>query len=234
MEQYNMKANFYPAAEPKNGYIGFADLTIAEAIRIRGIAVFEKDGGGYNIHFPGYGEKDTSFVSPSSKEAYAQMLSVVESAVKDPEHHFGWQTGKYNPELSVKGWAVNEPYADSRYHLQVGDLCQLHQLSARVVDYKDDGKDKSFVSVDLPTLPPYPDKDGNQVYPPVFEGLKSPYEKDGVKKEKDFGLLIRNLVLAERKKVLEHPPLEEQIDNAAQRSTNNAPAHGAPEKSAVR
>lgn len=212
---YAMTSNFYPAKEVKNGYIGMADLTIAKALRIRGIAVFEKDGEKH-IQFPGYGEGEAkgSYVIPASKDAYAQMLSVVEKAVADPEHHFGWVTGKVNPRLTVTGGAVTEPYADARFSIEVEDLCTLRGVSTREVEYEKDGETNKFVSVDLPSLPPY-EVDGEKVYPSVFEGLTSEYEKDGEPKRKNFGELITGLVLSKRKELLERrPSLNEQVGKA--------------------
>ena len=216
---YNMKSNFYPAKEPKNGYIGMADLTIANAIRIRGIAVFEKDGQRH-MQFPGYGEGENrgSYVIPASKEAYSEMLAVVEKAIADPEQHFGWTSGKMNPRLEVSGGAVSEPYADARFSVVVEDLCTLRGVSTREVEYQKDGKDAKFVSMDMPTLPPY-EKDGEKVYPAVFEGLKSEYEKDGEKKVKDFGDLMNGLILNKRKELLERrPSLDEQVNGAEQKA----------------
>lgn len=219
---YNMKSNFYPAKEPKNGYIGFADLTIANAIRIRGIAVFENhDSSGHHIQFPGYENngKEGEYVIPASKEAYAAMLDVIEKALADKEKHFAWTTGKLDPWLKVSGVSVSEPYADGRYSVEIEDLCSLRGITTRNVDYiNKEGQDASFVSVDMPKMPAY-EKDGELVYPAVFEGLKYEREKNGKKDTKDFGLLIRNLVLNEREKMHEqHPSLEEQVSNAEQRT----------------
>jgi len=220
---YNMKANFYPANEPKNGYIGIADLTISNAIRIRGIAVFEnaEDKGKHHIQFPGYGEGDArrSYVIPKSQEAYAEMLSVVEKAIADTEKHFGWVSGEMNPRLEVSGIAVQEPYADARFNLAVGDLCTVTGIATREVEYENSaGNPSKFVAVDMPQLAPY-EKDGKKVYPDAVEGLVSKYEKDGKEKSKDFGVLINNLVRGERNKVLDiHPNLDEQVKNAEQRT----------------
>lgn len=234
METYRMTANFYPAKEAKNGYIGFADLTIADAIRIRGIAVFEdREGSGHHIDFPSFGEKDTSFVVPSSKEAYGQMLDVIEKAVKD-ENHFGWTNGKMHLELSISGRAVNESHADGRYTLTVADVCALRGISSQEVEYTKDGRDSSFVAINVPTLPPY-EKDGEKVYPPIFEGLKRTYEKDGKEETFDNGLLIRNLVRSKRKELLEREPLDKQVSDASQKAAAAAPAgKEAPGKEASR
>ena len=219
MKHYSMKANFYPAQEPKNGYIGMADFTIANAIRIRGIAVFEKEGS-HHIQFPGYGEGESrgSYVIPASKDAYAEMLSVVEKAIADPEHHFGWTTGQMNPRLEVSGFAVTEPYADGRFSIAIEDLCTLQGITTHEVPYSRDGKPDKFVAVDMPSLDPY-EKEGKKVYPAAFEGLVDSYEKDGEKKTKDFGKLIHGLVLGKRKELLErHPSIDEQVNQAQQKA----------------
>lgn len=230
MKNYHLSSNFYPAAEEKNGYIGMADITVANALRIRGIAVFEKDGE-HHIQFPGWGEGEDrkSYVIPASKEAYAALLAVVKKAVADPQHHFGWTTGQMNPRLEVSGKAVTEPYADARFNLSVENLCTVTGISTREVKYtKDDGKPGKFIAVDMPSLDPY-EKEGKLVYPVAFEGLKSEYEKDGEKKSKDFGDLINGLVLAERKKVLSrHPSLDDQVKNAEQKAAQNQAEKEAP------
>ena len=214
---YNLKANFFPAHEPKNGYIGVANLTIGNAIRINGIAVFDNhDNGGHHIQFPGYGEGDKagSYVIPSSKEAYAAMLDVVEKAIGN-ENHFGWSAGEMNPRMSVSGIAVEEPLADGRFSIDIQDLCSLRGVTTREVNYTEAGNVKSFVSVDMPSLPPYTNRENKTVYPNVFEGLVSKYEKDGHPKEKDFGQLIRDLVLSERIKAHDRrPSLEETMSRA--------------------
>lgn len=222
MSTYKLTSNFYPANEPKNGYIGKADLTIAEAIKINGISVFEKDGN-YNIDFPGYEymadgeEKHNSYVLPSSKEAYASMLEAVKMAVEDQKHHFGHVNGKYNPELSVSGKKVDEPYAEGRYSLAVKDLCVLTGITSTTRD----GEKGKFVAVDMPTIGSY-EKDGELKYNAAFEGLTSKYEKDGKEMSKNFGALIRNMVYAEHKKLHEvektkdKPSLDNQVKNASE------------------
>lgn len=78
-----LTANFFPAEEQKNGYIGKANITIANAIRLNGISVFMPEAGGIHISFPefGEGENRASYVIPKSKEAYEAMLDVVAKAV---------------------------------------------------------------------------------------------------------------------------------------------------------
>lgn len=224
-------ANFYPANEPVNGYIGKASITIADAIRINGISVFAPEGQGMHIAFPefGEGENRASYVIPKSKEVYEAMLDVVAKAVAN-EKHFGFTTGEYGPRMEVHGKPVNEPYADARFSIDVDDICTLYGLTTRVVDYKKDGKDRSFVSVDKPTIATYENAEGERQYRPAFEGRISVWkDKEGVEQKRDWGQLMQGLVLAERKKVLERKPaLEDQVKNAESRTApaqeNAAPA----------
>lgn len=227
-----LTANFFPAKEQKNGYIGKANITIADAIRINGISVFAPETGGINIAFPEYGEGENrrSYVVPKSKEAYEALLTAVTMAVGDEKNHFGFTTGDYGPHLEVHGRAVNEPHADARFSIEVEDICVLYGLSTRVVDYKKDGQDRSFVSVDKPTIAVYQDKEGHDHYRPAFEGRVSVWtDLEGTEHKRDWGQLIEGLVRAERKNVLERKPaLEDQVKNAEARTApaqeNAAPA----------
>ena len=110
-----LTANFFPAEEKKNGYIGKANITIADAIRLNGISVFAPETGGVSISFPEYGEGENrrSYVVPKSKEAYEALLTVVAKAVGN-DNHFGFTSGEYGPHMDVHGRTVNEPYADAR------------------------------------------------------------------------------------------------------------------------
>ena len=218
---YNMKSNFYPSAEQKNGHIGYADITVADAIRLNGISVFVKDDGNLNLAFPSFEGKDGtqhSYVIPANKDAYADMVQVVTDAVADQDHHFGHATGKYGPYLSVKGHLVDEPYADARFSVEVENFCTLTGISTRVAQLKE--QDGSFIAVDLPTQRPYENKEGELVYPPAFEGLVSKYEtQDHEKKSKDYGTLMRNLILTERKNLLERKPELNNVIAAAEKSS---------------
>ena len=68
----------------------------------------------------------------------------------------------------------------------------------------------------MPHLYSYTDKEGQERHVSAFEGITAKYEKDGQTHEKDYKLLIRNLVIAERKeKVLgQRPTLEETVNKA--------------------
>lgn len=221
-----LKSNFYPASSPKNGYIGKADITIANAYTINNISVFEKDGG-YTLGFAEYGDKGNSYVVPKSKEAYAAMLAVVEKAVRD-EGRFGYEKGSYGPDLKVVGTKVDEKYADGRYSVEIGDLCTLNGITTRWVEYEKDGKKQGFVSVDMPAVKDaegkvrmYTNAEGKDVASLEFQGLVSKWtDKEGKEVELDWGVKLANAVKAVRKELMpekyaeKKPPLNEQVNGA--------------------
>ena len=235
---YKMTANFYPAQEPKNGYIGRASITIADAFRINSISVFKKEGK-FNVQFPGYEvvadgkEQQISYVTPDSKEVYASMIKVVKMAVADKEHHFGHKTGKYNPKLEVSGKEVNEQYADGRYTLKIDGVCTMTGITTQEVKGEDE---KAFIAVHTPTVGKYKDKEDKTRYVQAFEGLTSKFERDGKEESKNFGLLMRNLVLDERKKFHEaekeqsNPSVDEKMNDASARAKESNAEKSAPEK----
>ena len=92
---YALKSNFYPAQEPKAGYIGKADIAIGNAVRLNNISVFKNEQDGtYSIAFAKFGkDNDRSYVIPSSKEAFAAMVAVVSKAV-EAEKHFAFEKGQ--------------------------------------------------------------------------------------------------------------------------------------------
>ena len=70
MFMFKMTSNFYPADEPKNGYIGKADLTIAEAIKINGISVFNNNGV-IGMRLPEYERRDNG----AREEMYQSFIA---------------------------------------------------------------------------------------------------------------------------------------------------------------
>lgn len=227
-------ANFYPAREEKNGHLGWATITIADAIRLNGISVFRAEDGGININFPGFGD-DASYIVPKSKEAYAALRDVVAKAVEN-EKHFGYTTGEYAPHLEVHGKLVEEPYADGRFSVDVEDICTLYGVTTREVEYAKDGKDRSFISVDLPTIDTYENKAGEMQYRPAFEGRVNVWKnKAGEQQKRDYSQLLSGLVMAERKAMIKErkAALEDQVQDAAAR-TEHAAGKDAPAKEATR
>lgn len=231
-----MSANFNPAAEPKNGYVGKASITIANAIVLNNISVFEKDGK-RNISFGTFGkENEYSYVVPSGKEAYAAMLDVVSKAVDSPEH-FAYAEGDYKVNFDVRGALVSEPYADGRYFVGVGDLCTLNGITTRVVPYEKDGKDSKFVSVEMPVIldengkvSMYNDKDGKAQANLQYEARVNTWtDKDGKEHTHDYVRDLRIAVLGKRKE-LSQPSLDDQIADGKAKADSTEKATDAPTK----
>lgn len=202
---YDLKSTFYPASEPKNGYIGKADITIANAVRVNNISVFAKDGG-YAIKFADYGENN-SYVVPKSKDAYSAMLGVVEKAVH-AEGHFGYEKGEYGVKFVARGAKVDEKYADGRYSVEIGELCTLNGITTRWVEGEKDGKAYGFVSVDMPAVRDAEgkvhlyEKDGKNVASLEFQGLVSKWtDKEGKKVSLDYGVKLADAVKKVRKEL---------------------------------
>lgn len=207
---YALKANFYPAQEPKNGYIGKADLTIANAVEIDNISVFDDGAGNRSIQFAKFGkDNERSYVIPSSKEAFAAALAVISKAV-DQEKHFAVEKGDFGVKFEVRGAKVQEPYADGRYTISVGDFCTLNGIATREVTHTKDGETKKFVSVDFPTVRDeegkvrlYTDKEGNQFASLQYQFLKNEYkDKEGKDVVMNYKTLANNMVLKCRKEML--------------------------------
>lgn len=229
-----MTSNFHPASEPKNGYIGKASITIANGVRLNNISVFEKDGK-RTIDFGSYKSKDEerSYVQPSSKEAYAAMVDVVSAAV-DNKDHFAIAQGDYSMKFEVRGALVEEPYADGRFSVSVGDLCTLNSITTRVVPFQKDGKDAQFTSVEMPRvydadgkISMYTDKDGKEQANLQFEPLVNTWTEDGKEKKHDYVRDLRIAVLSKRKE-LAQPSLEDQVNAAAAQKTESEKAVDAP------
>lgn len=217
-----LTANFYPAKENTpcaNGaeYLGKADITIANAIRLNGISVFRDAEKNVNINFPEFGEGG-SYVVPKSKEAYAAMRDVVAMAI-DSDKHFGYNKGDYGMRLEISGKLVDEPYADGRFSVDVSNVCTLYGITTQNVEYAKDGKDKSFVAVNMPTIGSY-EKDGETQYQTAFEGRISAWkDKEGVEHSRNYGQLMNGLVLGERKALIKDrkPSLDNQVKDAESR-----------------
>lgn len=228
-----MSANFFPASEPTpydgGVYLGKANITIANAIRLNDISVFMNDAGKLSINFPEYpsGDEKKSFVIPKSAEAYAAMCAVVQAA-RESEQGFAFTPGSYNPQLSVRGSLVEEPHADGRFGIEVGSVCTLVGVSTRKSEYTAEGQKHKYVAVDLPNVigpdgrPSTYEKEGKTMYNKAFEPCVSKWtDKEGKAQTKDFGQLLNRLVLTKRKQLREaqkeQPSLEEKMDKAKER-----------------
>lgn len=231
---YELKANFHPAAEAKNGYIGKADLLIANAVRLNNVSVFAKDDG-YALSFTEYGENG-SLVVPKGKEQYAAMRDVIAKAVES-EKHFAFEKGSYGPKFNVRGRLVDEPYADGRFSVEVGDFCTLCGITTQKVEFEKDGKDRSFIAVNMPAVRDadgkvrmYQNSKGKDVASLEFQGVVSKWtDKAGQEQSLDYGVKIADAVKKARKELLAErdrkTSLDDQMKGAdAQKANASQPA----------
>lgn len=228
-----LNANFYPAKEEKNGYLGKADITIAEAIRLNGISVFRGKDGAINLRFPEYtvGDGDKlSYVTPKSAEAYAALCSVVGNAI-EAENHFGYITGTYlknqpGEGIDVHGKAVQEPYADARFNVDIADMVSLHGIRTYRQSYEKNGRSGQFTAVRMPIINSWETPEGEKRYQPAFEGrILSGTNQEGQEFTIDYADMLNGLILAERKSVLNldrKQSFDAQVKSAA--SNKSAPA----------
>ena len=246
-----LTAVFYPSKEEKEKFLGNATITIADAIRLYGISVFRgANEGEIRLSFPNVtmtndkGEpvrddegniQHYSYIIPKNAEVYASMCAVVGKAMES-EKHFGFLPGDYFPRLEVTGKAVQEPFADARFSVEVEGVCTLTGISTNVVTYGEEGNEKSFVAVNKPIISTYKNAKDETQYRPAFEGRINVWkDKEGVEHKRDYGQFFNGLVLAERKKILE---LENNLDNKIQKAEGSKapaePAKDAPAKEAER
>jgi len=224
---YALKANFYPAQEPKAGYIGKADIAVGNTVRLNNISVFKNEQDGtYSIAFAKFGkDNERSYVIPSSKEAFAAMVAVVGKAV-EAEKHFAFEKGDFGVKFEVNGSRVNEQYADGRFSVKVGDFCTLNGISTREVEFARDGEDKSFVAVDFPTVRDaegnvrlYTNADGVTKADLQFKFLKDTYTKDGKEVSTDYQALVSNMIRKHRNEL--GKSLDNTIDAANAKKEQN-------------
>lgn len=200
-----LKANFRPVDPSENGPIGYADITVANALRLNGVAVFEKEGK-RSLAFTKYGpNNEYSYVVPRSPEAYAAMLGVVEKAIAS-EKGFAVAPGQNKIEFEVTGARVEEPYADGRFSVMVGNLCALNGIATREVEFEKDGKPEKFVSVDLPVqldgdgrTKMYTNKKGKEVASHQYDFLVRKWtNKEGQEKRFNYSQFVGNMIRGKR------------------------------------
>lgn len=227
----HITAKFYPAKEEHESYRGNADLFIGDAVRISGISVFKNPKSeGHHVQFPGYtdGKEFNSYIIPASKEAYAEMVNVIEAAMAEPEQHFAFNQSYDDPVLSVEGGVVKEPYADARFSLTIHDVCTIRGISTREAEHNGN----KWVAVDMPKREAYMDENGEKVYPDAVECLVSEKEYEDKKYVTDYKAIVEHYVKGERAKAFEKErakeraaekevspsSLEDKVNSAAERA----------------
>jgi len=237
---YALKARFFPAQEPKGGYIGRAYVKVANAVFLNNISVFENDEGTRSIAFAKFGkDNERSYIIPSSKEVYAALLEVVNNAV-DNDKHVASEKGEYGVQLKINGARVNEAHADGRYSVVVGDFCTLNGISTKEASYEKDGESKSFVAVDFPTLRDeeghvilHTDEKGDQHAILQFDFLKDKYtNKEGKEVSTDYKALANNMIRKYRKELASS--LDNTIDAANAKKEQRGEDNFVPNKEQTR
>lgn len=232
-----ISAFFNPAKEEKNGYLGKATIIIADGISLEDVSVFRSqyDGTPY-IRFPqfevGQEGRKLSYVTYDNDEVYAAMCSVVAQAMES-EKHFAFIPGSYlknepGERIEVHGKAVQEPYADARFTVDVAGMVTLHGIKTHRQAFEKNGRKGEFTAVRLPVVRSYETADGETHYQHPFQGrIRSGTLDDGTEFTIDYADMLQGLVLAERKIVLNldrKPPLQETMNNAAASKSEPASA----------
>lgn len=153
------------------------------------------------LRFPTYGQGQSSYVLPDSKEAYLQMLRVIAMAVKDKGFHMSEVSGDAQLALSVQGDLTPAAPFDARFSLHIDGLCVLDGITTTVSYNKP--FQKHVVGVNMPTIPVSGDQDERQEYLAVFQGLrKACYDRFNHARTLDHAFLIEKLVLEKRYELL--------------------------------
>lgn len=243
---YKLLANFSPAAEEKNGYIGKADVTVADAIRINGISVFKNQDGTYSFRLPEHNGKYKNISLADGVSA--AMVDAIGRAV-EAENHFSVVDGErsvrmvdYENEkanLTIAGKAVKEPYADGRYTMELAGFGTFSGITTHVVPYEKDGEKRTFVSVDMPkirnvdgTVRMSTNADGKEVATEEFTGIiRKSLDANGEEHPMDWAQKIADAIRFTRREVLnlnKDASLDGKIAGAEAQRDESAPAKNAP------
>ncbi len=199
---YHMKAKFEPAQNLRDGYRGSVSLTVADAILIRGIALFaQNDATGYSLSFPAFGERKQSYIFPVSRDAYRSMLRLSTDAMRNRKTHTAELPGSSDIELSVTGELVDEPNADGRFSLCIADLCKLNGITTYETPYLQ--PDHSNVLVSFPSLTPHQVPKEQILRHSLFHGLGVTKDApDGSLEYKDYQVIITDMVREKRAELI--------------------------------
>lgn len=196
---YQLKSSFRPASSHKNSYIGKADITVGNAVKLNDVSVFEKDGI-IKIHFQSYGEKQYGFVVPHSKDVYAALCNIVEKAVHSKNHE-AFENGEVNPTFTVTGAKVSDSFVDGRFSVEIPGFCKLNGISTRELN----AENKECVSVLFPAVRDangqikMVNRNGKASPLCVFEGINISYvDKEDKVKTKNYQNILSYLVRSKR------------------------------------
>ncbi len=200
---YKLKAQFYPAAEGQGEFIGSAAITVADAIMLRGIAVFRDNvTQDLVVSFPTFGKQRQSYILPLNRTAYNHIVSLIENAVKEIGFRSYEEPGSTDIALSVTGNPADMNPTEYKYSLTIPDFCRLNGITTQEMPYTLPNGQK--VAVRMPSLQP-PTEQGSegQIFT-VFHGLLRPKTKsDGTQVLQDYQEVIDNLVREKRVELIQ-------------------------------
>ena len=214
---YLMKASFSPSETPKDGYLGNVSITVADAVLLRGIAVFQREGvSGYALHFPVSGERKQSYIFPLSRDGYRIMLRLAIDAMQNKHDHTACLEGTTDIRLSVTGELLEKSNADGRFSLCIDGFCKLNGITTYETPYWQ--PDQSHVLVHFPSLIPYQLPKDQILTHSIFHGLSSAHKAaDGTLISQDYHALITDMVRDKRAQLLR------QRDNQTPQRVPDAP-----------
>ena len=192
---YDLKAHFYPAREQKDGYLGRVDLTVGDAVRIRGIAVFAKGKSAeLLLRFPSFGEPPQSHIYPANKDAYFLMLRLAKAAVANHSYHYSHIPGDLDPDLSIQGQLAEKGPPRGLFSLSIDGFCMLNGITTSADPSS--GKEERDIAVQFPNLPSFQDENGQLKSFPIFQGLVAAVYDDSGEKlyDRDYDAYIRKMV----------------------------------------
>ena len=220
---YKLKAQFFPTTAGQEGFIGSASITVADAVMIRGIAVFQNDDTqDLTICFPTFGRHRQSYILPLDQTAYNRMHRLIEKAAANQRHHTAEIQGSADIALSVSYILTDSGQPEAHYAITIPDFCRLNGITAEETPYMLPNGQK--VAVHMPSLTPDAGE-GSPVQPfTVFHGLLAPSTlPDGTQVLKDYQKVIDDLVRAKREELLQN-----RIGPDRSRQENSLPLQNQP------
>lgn len=195
-----------------NNVKAFADVTIGNAITLKGIKLIES-AKGILVGMPSTkgNDKDGNdkyfdkFYAKSA-EARAALLDTFQKAY-DSADGYAYANGDINPEFKVIVSPVQSeksPNLKAWATLAVGDDFIVKNIALNQTE--------KGLMVNFPAVKGQ-DKDGNDKFYDIVKPEVSKWkDKDSTEHSKDYGKIIRGLIINEYKEL--KPTLSEQIDNA--------------------
>lgn len=202
----------------ENGKVkAYADVTIGNAITLRGIKLIAGEKGDFVAMPTRKYEKDgevkyADIFYPKSAETRTALLETFQKAY-EAEDKYAYSNGDVNPEFDVKVSPVENSSSSlaAWVSLNIGDDFIVNNIAIN--------KTSKGLMVNFPSVK-Y-EKDGETKYNELVAPEKAEWtDKDGNEHSKDYGKIIRGLIINAYKEL--KPSLSEQIDNAENAKNDSA------------